>query len=69
MFTRLFFLNSYGSTRKIVNPISLPLDVPIEEELILNYNYKHFYHPKPGEILNGKYELKAKLDFGTTSTV
>jgi serine/threonine-protein kinase SRPK3 len=64
-----FSLNSHGPTRTTVAPISLPLDLLIEEELIPNYDYKHFYHPKPGEILSGKYELKAKLGFGTTSIV
>jgi serine/threonine protein kinase len=48
---------------------SLPSHIPIEEETIPGYNPKYFYHPDPGDVLDGRYELKAKVGFGTTSTV
>ncbi|KAF2461412.1 kinase-like domain-containing protein [Lineolata rhizophorae] len=50
-------------------PKSLPLDVLIEEELIPGYDPKRFYHPNPGEILDGDLSRKQRLDGGTTSTV
>jgi serine/threonine-protein kinase SRPK3 len=50
-------------------PRSLPSDIPIEEELLPGYNPNHFYHPNPGDVLDGRFKLKAKLGFGMTSTV
>lgn len=48
---------------------SLPLDDPVDEERIPGYDPKYFYHPNPGDILNRRYELKAKIGWGTSSTV
>jgi hypothetical protein len=53
-----------GATHK-----SLPLDVPVDEETIPGYDPKSFYHPNPGEILDRRYTLKAKIGWGTSSTV
>jgi hypothetical protein len=50
-------------------PVSLPLDIPIEEECFPEYHPQYFYHANPGEILDGGFELKAKLGYGRTSTV
>ncbi len=51
------------------SPKSLPLDVPVDEETIPGYDPKYFYHPNPGDMLGRRYELKAKIGWGTSSTV
>ncbi|EPQ55006.1 kinase-like protein [Gloeophyllum trabeum ATCC 11539] len=51
---------------------SLPLlgsDVPVEEEGSPNYNPRHFYPTRLGEVLQDSYEVVAKLGFGGNSTV
>jgi serine/threonine-protein kinase SRPK3 len=63
---------SFSSTLPIKRPTTPPsllLDIPIEEELMPGYNPKYFHYPNPGDILAGRYELNAKLGFGSTSTV
>lgn len=50
-------------------PIILPSDVPIEEELVPNYDPRHFYPVNPGEVLHNRYEMIAKLGCGSGSTV
>ena len=42
-------------------PESLPLDDPVDEEMIPGYDPKYFYHPNPGDILDRRYELKTKI--------
>ncbi len=37
--------------------------------MIPGYDPKYFYHPNPGDILDRRYELKAKIGWGTSSTV
>ena len=69
MFSRLFQRNRRSFAEATAAPKSLPSDIPVEEELIPGYNPKRFYHPHPGEILDGRYELKAKIGWGITSTV
>lgn len=69
MFSRLFSRNGHDSAQAAITPIALPRDVPIEEELVPGYDPKRFYHPNPGEILDGRFELKAKIGWGTSSTV
>lgn len=61
--------NTHAFTTKATTPKSLPANIPIEEEKVPGYDPKFFYHPNPNDIVNGKYELKAKLGYGTTSTV
>lgn len=41
----------------------------VDEEANATYNWKDFYHPNPGEVLNGRYKLLAKLGWGRTATV
>jgi serine/threonine-protein kinase SRPK3 len=69
VFSRLLPLKAPTPNQPVVIPKALPPDVPIEGELISGYNPKHFYHPNPGELLDGKFQLKAKIGWGTTSTV
>lgn len=71
-----FALTTYGITRRQVaalqsraTPKSLPLDVPVDEEMVPGYDPKYFYHPNIGDILVRRYELKAKIGWGTSSTV
>jgi serine/threonine-protein kinase SRPK3 len=51
------------------NHPSLPFDVPIDEEVIPGYDSKYRYHPNPGDVLDEVYKLKAKIGWGTESTV
>jgi hypothetical protein len=69
MFSKLSFFRSQSSTSQPVKPIQLPLDIPIEEECFPEYHPHHFYHANPGEVLDGRFELKVKLGYGCTSTV
>ncbi|KAH9208450.1 kinase-like domain-containing protein [Leptodontidium sp. 2 PMI_412] len=50
-------------------PESLPLAAPIDEEQIPGYEPRYFYHANPGDVLNCRYELKAKIGWGSSSTV
>ncbi|OCL03204.1 CMGC protein kinase [Glonium stellatum] len=51
------------------SPTILSPDILIEEERIPGYNPKNFYPVNPGDILNNRYRIVAKLGWGTTSTV
>jgi len=57
------------STKASTAPKLLGLDALVEEESIPRYNPSHFYHPNPGEILDRRFELKAKIGWGSSSTV
>ena len=50
-------------------PESLPLSVPVDEENVPGYRPEYFYPANPGDVLNGRYELKAKIGCGSSSTV
>lgn len=50
-------------------PESLPLGVPVDEENIPGYKPEIFYPANPGDVLNCRYELKAKIGWGSSSTV
>lgn len=52
-----------------VQPVILPSDVPIEEELVPGYDPRHFYPVNPGDIFHNRYEMTAKLGCGSCSTV
>ncbi|QDS73271.1 hypothetical protein FKW77_004841 [Venturia effusa] len=69
MLSRLLPWSRRSFTHETNTPILLPLDILIEEELIPGYDALHFYHPNPGDILDGRFELKAKIGWGSTSTV
>ena len=64
--SRLF---SSQQTKRPTTPKLLPPHIPIEEELIPWYEANHFFPANPGDVLGGRFELKAKLGFGTSSTV
>ncbi|KAJ5710110.1 hypothetical protein N7493_009702, partial [Penicillium malachiteum] len=47
----------------------LPATHLVEEERIPNYNARHFYPVRLYEILNDRYQVAAKIGWGTSSTV
>lgn len=47
----------------------LPIDEPVDEEVIPGYDSKAFYPAKPGEVLGGRYQLLVKVGWGVSSTV
>jgi len=59
---------SFGSQLSPL-PESLPLDIPVDEENVPGYRPQYFYHANPGDVLNRRYELKAKIGWGSSSTV
>lgn len=69
MFSKLLPWNMRNFAQATATPKELPSDIPIEEELIPGYDPKRFYHPNPGEILDGRFAMKAKIGWGTSSTV
>jgi len=58
-----------AASQSHATPKHLPLDVPVDEEMIPGYDPKYFYHPNPGDVLDRRYDLKAKIGWGTSSTV
>ncbi|KAK7934577.1 hypothetical protein PG985_000072 [Apiospora marii] len=46
----------------------LPADKPIQEERLSSYDPNDFYPVRLGEILGGRYQVLAKLGFGSFST-
>lgn len=47
----------------------LPLHEKIEEERIPDYKAERFYPVRLGDVFESRYQVVAKLGFGTTSTV
>lgn len=50
-------------------PTVIAHEIPLEEERIDNYDPKHFYPVKIGEVFNFNYKIATKLGFGGSSTV
>ena len=53
-----------------LNPVApkvIPSDTLIDEENIPGYDRDTFYHPNSGDVLNYRYELKAKIGWGSSS--
>ncbi|KAK2765961.1 hypothetical protein FQN54_007476 [Arachnomyces sp. PD_36] len=48
---------------------ALPVAELLEEECTPHYNPKHFYPARLCEVLNNRYQITAKLGWGTSSTV
>ncbi|KAJ3549699.1 hypothetical protein NM208_g363 [Fusarium decemcellulare] len=53
----------------VSTPESLPPHVPIDEEKLPRYRPEDYYPANPGGVLGEQYELKAKVGWGSTSTV
>jgi len=73
-FSRALRLLRQPTSRGVVtsasrSPTILPSDVPIEEEQVPGYDSKRFLAVNPGDLLNNRYKILAKLGWGTTSTV
>jgi serine/threonine-protein kinase SRPK3 len=68
-FRNLTRVKPLGSSLSAANAKHLPLDVPIEEERRKDYDSRHFYPVKLGEIFHDKYEVVVKVGFGGGSTV
>ncbi|KAK2594854.1 hypothetical protein QQS21_007442, partial [Conoideocrella luteorostrata] len=62
-------MKSSSVSHSIQVPETLPLDVPVDEENVPRYNPEAFYPANPGDVLDGRFELLAKLGWGTSSTV
>jgi len=69
VFGKLTRVNPLGLSFAAANARHLPLDVPIEEERRQDYDPRHFYPVKLGEIFHDKYEVVVKVGFGGGSTV
>ncbi|KAF1982410.1 kinase-like protein [Aulographum hederae CBS 113979] len=70
----LFKLTLKGNSKREIStsvraPIILPADALVDEETTAGYDPDDFYYASPGEVLDGRYELKAKIGWGTSSTV
>lgn len=50
-------------------PDLLPLETPVDEERFPGYKPEHYYPANPGDILENRYQLSAKIGWGSSSTV
>ncbi|KAI0431723.1 putative serine/threonine-protein kinase [Xylaria sp. FL1042] len=50
-------------------PELIPSDVPVDEERLPGYKSEYFYPANPGDVLDNRYKLKAKIGWGSSSTV
>lgn len=68
---------AYSTTHMAVQPRAfpkngfhvLPAEVKFEEEKLAGYTADDFYPVRLGEVFKSKYQVVAKLGFGTASTV
>ena len=58
-----------SSGERIDSSLTLPLDLPIEEEKKKDYDPKQCYIAKLGEIFHDRYQVVVKVGFGGHSTV
>lgn len=49
--------------------LPIPEDELVDEEICPEYNARHYFPAKPGEILASHYQLLVKIGWGTRSTV
>lgn len=61
--------SSASHTAPVVTPELLPFDEPIDEERLPRYDARDYYPANPGDVLDDKYQLVAKLGWGSNSTV
>jgi hypothetical protein len=47
----------------------IPVQDEIEEETIPDYKAERFYPVRLGEVFNSRYQVVAKLGYGTASTI
>lgn len=50
-------------------PELLPPGTPVDEERVPGYNPEHYYPANPGDVLENRYQLDAKIGWGSSSTV
>lgn len=50
-------------------PESISPDVLVDEEAVPGYDRRPFYPAHPGQVVDDRYELKAKIGWGSSSTV
>ena len=58
-----------SQTWQTLNAPEIPSDELVDEERVPYYKPEHFYPANPGDILDKRYELKAKVGWGSSSTV
>ncbi|KAK1764038.1 hypothetical protein QBC33DRAFT_562095 [Phialemonium atrogriseum] len=63
-FRPLVFLARYSTM-----PTKNQPDVAVEKEIMPGYDAKHFHPTNPGDALDGRYKVLAKLGWGASSTV
>lgn len=61
--------DSRPATRQDGSSDVLPLQNPVEEESVPNYDPARFFPVHLGAVLQSRYHVVAKLGFGTSSTV
>ncbi|KPM35413.1 hypothetical protein AK830_g11163 [Neonectria ditissima] len=54
-----------SAPRPMQMPETIPPEIPVDEETVPGYQPEVFYPANPGDVLNGKFELLAKLGWGT----
>ncbi|POR33931.1 Protein kinase-like domain protein [Tolypocladium paradoxum] len=57
------------ASRVSPTPELLPLDTPVDEERVPGYKPEHYYPANPGDVLENRYQLDAKIGWGSSSTV
>lgn len=62
-------LRQQPSTWKSVGPQAIPPNVLVDEEIVPGYDRRTFFHPNPGDVLDRRYTLTAKIGWGSSSTV
>lgn len=65
-------IRAVGGSHAPLNPPQAALIAPdtlIEEEHLPEYNETSFYPVRLGDVFKGRYEVLAKLGYGTTATV
>ncbi|OAA55831.1 Protein kinase-like domain protein [Niveomyces insectorum RCEF 264] len=68
-FTAVFRRPSSFSSRKPEAPEVIAGDVLVDEESVPGYKPERFYPANPEDLLEGRYRLKAKIGWGSSSTV
>ncbi|KAI0542646.1 putative serine/threonine-protein kinase [Xylaria digitata] len=63
----MFRLRSFLLLSSALEPELVPLDVLVDEERVPGYKPEHFYPANPGDVLHGRYELKAKIGWGSST--